>query len=149
MTIRRACCTRFKRCCQNAWGRAGVLVRLPVPPSTNNLFVNLAKGGRATSKRYADWQTQAGWVLRQRPQNSFGQMQVEVKIWVPRSNRRDVDNFAKGILDLLTKHKVYNDDRQVQRLTIERHDDKEALVEVMPFSESASPERRIQAAGYQ
>lgn len=85
-------------------------------------------------------------MLKQRPVMSFGQMQVQVKIWVPRSNRRDVDNFAKGILDLLTKHRVYNDDRQVQRLTIERHDDKDALVEVMPYSETHSDERRIEAA---
>lgn len=122
---------------------------MPVPPSTNNLFVNITRGGRATSKRYAAWQTEAGWALKQRPVMSFGQMQVEVKIWVPRSSKRDVDNFAKGILDLLTKHRIYNDDRQVQRLVIERHDDKDALVEVMPFSESVSPERLIRAAGCQ
>lgn len=126
-----------------------MILRLPVPPSTNNLFVNLTRGGRAASKRYTQWQTDAGWALKQRPVTSFGGMLVEVKIWVPRNNRRDVDNFAKGILDLLTKHRVYNDDRQVQRLVIERHDDKDALVEVMPFSESHSPERRVIAAGYQ
>lgn len=124
-----------------------MILRLPVPPSVNNLFFNLKKGGRAPTRKYLAWQTEAGWMLKQRPVMSFGQMLVQVKIWVPRKSRMDLDNASKGILDLLQTHRIFANDKQVERLTIERHDDKDALVEVMPFSEAVSPERRIQAAG--
>lgn len=85
-------------------------------------------------------------MLKQRPIMSFGQMLVQVTIWVPRKSKMDIDNASKAVLDLLQTHGIFKNDKQVERLTIERHDDKDALVEVMPFSESASPERRIEVA---
>jgi crossover junction endodeoxyribonuclease RusA len=126
-----------------------MMVRLPTPPSTNGLFFNLRKGGRAPTRKYTAWQTEAGWMLKQKPVMSFGQMLVQVRIWIPRKSRIDIDNGSKAVLDLLQTHGIFKNDKQVERLTIERHDDKDALVEVTPYSESNSPERRVAAAGMQ
>lgn len=88
-------------------------------------------------------------MLKQKPIMAFGQMLVQVRIWIPRKSKMDIDNGSKAVLDLLQTHGVFRNDKQVERLTIERHDETMALVEVMPFSESASPERRMAGAGMQ
>jgi len=38
-------------------------VVLPMPPTTNNMFVNNPRGGRFPSKEYKDWQRSAGTPL--------------------------------------------------------------------------------------
>ncbi len=126
-----------------------MLIRIPPPPSANKMYRSVPGVGVLKSKAYRAWQAEVGWLLKQRPVTGFGQMLVQVKIWVPRFRKRDCDNFLKPIGDALQLYGILKNDNQIERWVVERHDDKDALVEVMPFSESASPERRIQAAGYQ
>lgn len=124
-----------------------MLVRLPVPPSTNNLFVNKKVGGRMLSPAYAAWRKEAGWLLNIARLTPFEKMPVQFSLWVPRKPAsRDIDNFAKGALDLFVAHGIIADDKQVERLTIERHDDADIIVDIMPFSiiQSARAASRVQ-----
>lgn len=108
-------------------------IRLPVPPSTNNLFVNVRRGGRILSPAYRAWRAHAGQILNLARIQPFGTAPVQIGLMVPRKpTSRDIDNFAKGPLDLLVAHKIIADDRQVERLTIARHDDPDILITVMP-----------------
>ena len=114
-----------------------MIVRLPVPPATNNLFVNKKVGGRFISPAYKAWRTEAGWALKLRKPalQVFGPIPVEIWLMVPRKPvNRDIDNFAKGPLDLLVAHGIISDDKQVARLTIERHDDDDLILNVEQFS---------------
>jgi crossover junction endodeoxyribonuclease RusA len=121
------------------------MVRLPVPPSTNNLFAN-GKHGRWATDKYVAWQKEAGWMLQAARPTPFGSMKVQVTLCVPRKPAsRDLDNFCKAPLDLLVKHKVIADDKHIEELTVRRHDDPDMIVSVMPFG-SPSLESRMEAA---
>jgi Holliday junction resolvase RusA-like endonuclease len=115
-----------------------VMVSLPVPPSTNHLFVNLKKGGRMTNRLYTAWKMEAGLKLNRFRSQAFGKMPVSVTLFVPRKPAsRDIDNFAKAPLDLLVSHKIIDDDKYIERLLIERHDDANMIVSVIPFQPAA------------
>ena len=84
---------------------------LPMPPSTNNLFVNRSKGGRFPSQKYADWIQEAGWELkRQRPAKVAGKVAVLFEFGKPDKRKRDLDNRLKAPLDLLVEHGVIEAD---------------------------------------
>lgn len=104
-------------------------ITLPRPPSTNHLFRN-GKRGRHKTPHYLRWLTLAGIALaEQRPEPVKGP--VEVDITVQASKRKeDIDNRAKAVLDLLTKHGVIEDDHKVQELRIRWGDVEGARVEV-------------------
>lgn len=94
-------------------------ISLPMPPSTNNLFINVAHG-RAPSASYTKWRIDAGWrLLSQHPANH----KLPVRIWIEvrqvDQRRRDLDNKIKPILDLLVTHAVIpaDDSRYVREIT--------------------------------
>lgn len=108
------------------------MVRLPVPPSTNNLYINL-KHGRMVSPAYKAWRLEAGLKLNLRKSDTFGTLPVQVGLMVPRKPKsRDIDNFAKAPIDLLVAHGIIADDKHIERLTISRHDDPDILITVTP-----------------
>lgn len=112
-----------------------MMVRLPAPPSTNNLFINVRVGGRILSPAYKAWRTHAGHLLNLARVQPFGVAPVQIGLMVPRKPAsRDIDNFSKAPLDLLVAHAIIADDKYVERLIIERHDDDDILLTVMPFS---------------
>lgn len=86
-----------------------------LPPSTNQLYANVAGKGRVKSERYIQWQNAAGWDFQRG--HISGPFTAEIIICSSRRNkRRDLDNFAKPILDLLVKHGVVDDDSLCQEL---------------------------------
>lgn len=103
---------------------------VPVPPSTNNLFVSRRDGkGRARTSTYDAWAEQAGWAIRTQLRIATPiHGPVRVLIEAPFDRRRDLDNI-KPILDLLSlpgRHAnkfsvgVIEDDRWVDDLRIMR-----------------------------
>lgn len=120
------------------WGAAGAPATsffVPIPPSTNNLFVARRDGkGRAKTSAYAAWAEQAGWAVK--AQLVKAQLliatpirgPVRVLIEAPFTRQRDLDN-VKPVLDLLSmpgRHAnkmsvgVIEDDRWVDDLRIVR-----------------------------
>lgn len=108
-------------------------VDLPVPPSTNNLFVNVGKR-RIASDDYKAWRSIAGLRLNlQHAEKISGP--VEIEIAVPRNRRRDLGNYEKALTDFLVAHRCIDDDRNVERLTVAWHDEaREAVVVVRAAS---------------
>jgi Holliday junction resolvase RusA-like endonuclease len=88
-----------------------IVLTLPVPPATNNLFINLRAGkGRARSQEYFAWQVLAGQhiqIARQKPVEG----PVCVCIIAQENGRRDLDGYAKPLLDILVRHRLIPDDR--------------------------------------
>lgn len=92
---------------------------LPMPPSTNNLFVTVPGRGRVKSRAYALWREEAGWELkRQRAKLIPGNVDVTIIARKPNGKKRDLDNLAKPILDLLVRCSVISDDSLVEHLSM-------------------------------
>lgn len=97
---------------------------LPMPPSVNNLFVNITRG-RTKSSRYRAWITEAGWMLVQqrnlkgRHKLMKGEIAVTVRALRQHRRKRDLDNILKPILDLLVSTGTIKDDSLVASITAE------------------------------
>jgi Holliday junction resolvase RusA-like endonuclease len=102
-------------------------VILPAPPSVNKAYrnasqVEIGRGarGRIKTSDYTSWATEAGYAINLAKLKHVPSP-VAIHIMIGRVNEsRDIDNFAKLILDLLKKHGVITDDsmRHVHRLEI-------------------------------
>lgn len=96
------------------------MIRLPVPPSTNNLFINARNGrGRILSPDYRAWRktaakalTLSSWDMPSRP---YG-----ITIRVNVNHQSDIDNRTKAVLDLLVEHKIIDGDQWVNALHVYR-----------------------------
>ena len=95
-----------------------------IPPSVNACYANNFKGGqkgRRRTLRYRQWANAAGWQLQAQKGNQFIPGPFECVITIDRSKRRanaDIDNRVKPTLDLLQQHKVIDDDKYCEQLTI-------------------------------
>ncbi len=88
-----------------------IVVTLPFPPSTNNLFINTSRG-RIRSSKYDQWATEAGWeLLRQRPAKAIGPVSLIFEFEAGKDKRkRDITNLLKAPEDLLVKHGIIEAD---------------------------------------
>lgn len=94
-----------------------VTLTMPMPPSTNNLFVNRGRK-RARSSKYDLWVTAAGWELkRQRASHVAGPVSLAFEFEEGIDNRkRDISNLIKAPEDLLVRHGVITaDDNSIVR----------------------------------
>lgn len=91
---------------------------VPCPPSTNKLFRNVPGRGRVRTGGYKAWADEAGWkLLAQKPAPVPGR--VIIVLGIDRSNAQsDIDNRVKAIFDLLTDHKIIQDDKYVTAFAI-------------------------------
>jgi len=97
-----------------------MFLKLPIPPSTNELYVYLRKGNRrVASKKYVAWRMIAALMLANQKKVTFQEVDT-ITISVHPNKRRDIDNYAKATLDLLVGHGIMVDDRIVKRLVVER-----------------------------
>lgn len=89
-----------------------VVLILPIPPTTNNLFAGLKH--RYRTKEYEAWITQAGYAInRQNVSHIEGRVSVFLEITEPKTKRAtDLDNRCKPILDILVKHGIIEGDSQ-------------------------------------
>jgi crossover junction endodeoxyribonuclease RusA len=107
------------------------MIKLPVSPSVNSLFRNVRGKGRVKTGAYKAWITEAGLKLNlQRPVPVLGPVHITIR--VPDTSRADLDNLAKGPIDLLVAHGLIDDDRHVCALHLIRHGGKEMEIEIKP-----------------
>ena len=96
------------------------MIELPLwVPTTNTLYRNV--GGRMVMSKRARQFYAAGlpYVKTANPPLA-GRLSVTIHLHPPDKRRRDLDNHLKGLLDLLTKCQVWEDDSQVDELTVRR-----------------------------
>ena len=88
-----------------------IVINLPFPVSTNNMFVNGSRG-RFRSQKYDSWIQEAGTeIMRQRPPRTIGPVNLIFEFQDGRDNRkRDVTNLIKAPEDLLVKHGIISAD---------------------------------------
>ena len=104
------------------------------PPSANRLW----RSGNTRfgkSDEYTAWLNVAGTeLLCQRARPTFGPVQLTIK--APNNGRRDLDNHAKGAIDLLCKQRLIEGDRfkTVKRIVMEWHDQPAMLIAIEPFA---------------
>lgn len=97
-----------------------------IPPSTNNLFLNV-KHGRIRSQKYDTWLQEAQVdYLRQRPKSVTGPVNITMEFQEPK-RRSDLDNRVKAPLDFLVKSGVIEADDQtiVRKLNLAWSDEVE------------------------
>lgn len=93
--------------------------RVPVPPSTNNLYANTPHGRRKTPE-YRRWLTASGWELAAQRVRILTGEHFALHIRVPVNRRRDISNCIKAMEDLIVEQRIIPDDRWVDKITIER-----------------------------
>ena len=89
---------------------------LPLPPSANELTVNLKGGGRAKSAKYKAWLEEARWHVMTawrgagKPEWPEAPMRIDMALGIE-GRKRDCSNCIKAIEDLLVKNLPIPDDR--------------------------------------
>ena len=80
------------------------------PPSMNNLYPASGRK-RRRSDRYNKWLTLAGTELMiQHPKKHKGRVRLKMVFGFATNHVRDVFNYEKPTIDLLTRHQVIQDD---------------------------------------
>ena len=117
---------------------------LPYPPSVNRYWRSLRAGpmaGRvlisAEGRAYRD--AVARVARAQAIVSASGELAVNVALVPGDRLRRDIDNPLKALLDALTHAGAWEDDSQIRRLVVSRHDPvpgaAAAIVEIRPWNE--------------
>lgn len=101
-------------------GRPTILT-LPFPPSVNSYWrhnrgrTHISSEGKAYRQQVAQHVAVAA-----QPQQGQARLSVYVEVYPPDKRRRDLDNMFKAVLDALAHAGVYEDDSQIDKLSIER-----------------------------
>jgi Holliday junction resolvase RusA-like endonuclease len=86
-----------------------VIIELPDPPTTNNLFANFSGHGRIPTERYSKWKRAAHAMLMiARPKRVPGR--VHISMLHNDTRKADLDNLAKAPLDALVEWGVIDGD---------------------------------------
>ena len=93
---------------------------LPWPPSVNTYYRNV-NGRMLISKRGREYRAEVAAELAvSGATQALGRLEVEIQISMPDKRRRDLDNTLKALLDALQHGGAYEDDSQIDRLTVQR-----------------------------
>lgn len=118
-----------------------------LPPSTNNLFINVTKG-RVKSQQYETWIQEAQIdYYRQRPKRVAGPVNITMEFQEP-GRKSDLDNRMKAPLDFCVKSGIIEaDDNTIVRSISAKWSDEVEGVRVTVSSifssvASASPETK-------
>ena len=118
--------------------------RLPMPPSVNAIW-RKRNGRMVKSDRYKTWQRAAmNELLTQPRQKVSGPVHIDISLPVDKRNsrRRDLDNHAKAVIDLLVTMGLMDDDKHVDSLFMAWEPVPDCTVRVMPFEEDAAAQGR-------
>lgn len=98
-----------------------IVLTLPYPPSTNRYWRHW-KGRTLLSRDGRQYREDAVRAVNLARVDSLGnrRCRVTVNAYMPDARRRDVDNVLKASLDALSAARVYEDDSQIVKLTVER-----------------------------
>jgi crossover junction endodeoxyribonuclease RusA len=102
---------------------------LPFPPSVNHYWRTVTRPMKGGKRRPTVLVSDEGKAYQKavfyeligdRNCVGDGRIALYIGLQMPDHRRRDVDNYLKSLLDSLTYARVWNDDSQIDLLTIER-----------------------------
>jgi crossover junction endodeoxyribonuclease RusA len=93
-------------------------LELPFPPSVNSCW-RAVRGRTILSARGREYRAKAIRACRD-AEVVDGPVSVKIYLYPPDRRRRDVDNYAKAILDALVHARVLRDDSLIDRLVLVR-----------------------------
>lgn len=94
---------------------------LPWPPSNNTYYRHFDGKNVISEKGNAYRKAVAGLVFAHKAAKHYeGRLRVCIEAHVPDKRKRDLDNLFKAPLDSLMKAGVFEDDSQIDELTIRR-----------------------------
>ena len=94
-------------------------IELPFPPSVNHYYRRvgprtlISREGRRFRERVCAILADLGIGALERA------LHIEIEVYPPDRQRRDIDNLQKSLLDALQHGGLYADDSQIKRLNIE------------------------------
>lgn len=119
-------------------------VKLPFPVSLNDRYAY--RGSKRLSGDYQSFKDEVGYrTNHHRP--VAGPIAVSVSLVHRHSNRMDVDNYCKALLDAL-EGRLYENDRQIVRLTVQKYvtaGDNHCIVSVRGYDTGVIPYKERQA----
>lgn len=92
---------------------------LPWPPSVNR-YLRRAGTRMHTTNEAKAYRASVGWLLAQAPRFGRHRVRILVDAFPPDNRRRDLDNIGKCLLDAVMHAGVFEDDSQVDELTLRR-----------------------------
>lgn len=95
-------------------------ITLPFPPSTNTYYRRVGAKTLISAKGRSYCAAVVKACAEARLARKDGRLAVVIEACPPDRRRRDLDNLLKGLLDALTHGGAWEDDSQIDRLTIIR-----------------------------
>ncbi len=96
-----------------------IQVKIPFPPSVNNLFPTDSRGRRFPSPKYKKWKDEAAWSIKAgKPYKITGHFTATLVADRKDRRKRDLDNALKACLDLLVALDLIEDDSLAEHVEI-------------------------------
>lgn len=101
-----------------------ISLTLPLPPSVNAAYRNVAGRGRAKTRAYVDWLQHAALEVRRQAHGSIaGSYAFHLKATRPDRRPRDLGNLEKCAHDLCVSMGLVEDDSLCRRIILEWSDE--------------------------
>lgn len=95
---------------------------LPYPPSINHYYLR-TENGFIIGAKGRNYRRDTAYLLHKyRGMCGDKRLAVTINVYPPDKRKRDIDNLLKCTLDSLQHAKIFNDDNQIDWLTIIRRD---------------------------
>ncbi|MDH3740292.1 MAG: RusA family crossover junction endodeoxyribonuclease [Hyphomicrobiales bacterium] len=112
-----------------------------MPPSTNNLFINVPGKGRVRSERYKTWRRAAENLYLAQKRGCVaveGHFRADIVLSSKRRRKNsDADNFIKAALDFLQSMNLIENDALADRVSVEWGEAEEGCrVFIMPSQQA-------------
>lgn len=100
-----------------------VSLTLPYPPSINHYYARNRNGSVRLGDAGRSYRLEVWAKTRQKGlKRLLGPLAVEIEAYPPDRRVRDLDNLLKAVLDALQHAGAYENDSQIDRLTITRRE---------------------------
>lgn len=99
-----------------------VTYTFPWPPSVNHYWISMVTGKRVrviVGKKGVYFRTEVGYVVGECTPTS-DRLEVHIDAYPPDNRKRDLDNMMKATLDAMEHAGVYENDAQIDMLSIHR-----------------------------
>lgn len=93
-------------------------IELPLPPSGNNLFLNVRGRGRVPAPKYRAWRDAASAMVLAASVGSRirGPYALHIRAGRPDNRKRDLDNILKSLSDAIVRGGAVVDDSDCQAI---------------------------------